>query len=148
MKLASHVFENGAMIPAKYTCDGENILPPLVISDVPNGAESLAIICDDPDSPSGTWVHWTIWNIDPKTREIREEEMQGSVGIEGMTTFGKRGYGGPCPGSGMHRYFFKLYALDAVLDIPEDSKKHDLEKAIEGRILAEGQLMGTYAKRK
>lgn len=152
MKLESPAFENGEMIPAKYTCDGENIVPPFEISDVPENAKSLAIVCDDPDSPSGTWVHWATWNISPSTAGIPEGEaftgVSGESVVEGETSFGSRGYGGPCPGSGTHRYFFKLYALDAILPLSENSKKQDLEAAMQGHVLAEAELMGTYSRRK
>lgn len=148
MQLTSPAFENGAKIPAKYTCDGENIIPTLMVSGVPEGTKSLAIIVDDPDSPSGTWVHWIAWSIDPSVREIREGEAPGGESVEGVTSFGERGYGGPCPGSGMHRYFFKLYALDTTLSIPETSSKQDLESAMQDRVLAEVELMGTYMRSK
>lgn len=143
MKIESPVFAENQKIPAKYTCDGANISPPLKFSDVPKNTQSLALIMDDPDAPAGTWVHWTIWNIDPATREIAEGTVPAGF-IEGVTSFGKPGYGGPCPPAGFHRYFFKLWALDAKLDLAGTSTKKDLEKAIEGHILDKSHLVGLY----
>jgi Raf kinase inhibitor-like YbhB/YbcL family protein len=113
MKLASPSFENGQKIHPKFTCEGENVNPKLIISDVPKNAKSLCLVVDDPDSPSGTWTHWLVWNIPPDTKEISENSVPGT---EGANTFGEIGYGGPCPGVGEHRYFFKLFALDTTLD--------------------------------
>lgn len=145
MKITSSAFQHNQTIPAKYTCDGENISPPLTISEVPEGTQSLLLINDDPDAPAGTWVHWTIWNIDPATAEIAENSVpQGAV--EGITSFGSAGYGGPCPPSGEHRYFFKLYALDTTLDLDSKADKAQLEKVMEGHILAEGELIGLYSR--
>ena len=141
MNLYSLAFGNNGFIPAKYTCDGENINPPLSISDVSQKARSLVLIMDDPDAPSGTWVHWTVWNIDPKTIEIVPQNA-----IEGTTSFGKPGYGGPCPPSGTHRYFFKLYALDNTLQLSASSTKEDLEKAMEGHIIGQTDLVGLYKR--
>lgn len=145
MKIESPVFENSRKIPAKYTCDDKNINPPLIISGVPENAKSLALIVDDPDAPAGTWVHWTIWNLDPAIKEIEENSVPD--GIEGVTSFDKSGYGGPCPHSGTHRYFFKLYALDTIFSIPESSDKSVLEKAMEGHILASAELVGLYIRK-
>ncbi len=145
MKIESPVFENSRKVPAKYTCDDKNINPPLVISGVPETAKSLALIVDDPDAPAGTWVHWTIWNMDPALTEIAEDSIP--EGIEGVTNFEKPGYGGPCPHSGTHRYFFKLYALDTILSIPETSNKEVLEKAMEGHTLASAELVGLYSRK-
>src|SRR3989344_873103 len=117
MNLSSPAFEHHQPIPAKYTCDGENINPLLQFSDIPDSTKSLVLIMDDPDAPAGLWVHWTIWNIDPGTAEIAENSVPPGS-IEGVTSFGKPGYGGPCPPSGTHRYFFKFFALDTKLDIP------------------------------
>ena len=145
MKIESPVFEQNKSIPSKYTCDGEDIYPPLKFSRIPEDAKSLVLIVDDPDAPGGTWVHWTIWNITPETEEVGEANLpQGAV--EGITDFGKSGYGGPCPPSGTHRYFFKLYALDTTLDLDSSAEKEDIEKAMEGHILAQTQLIGLYKK--
>jgi len=146
MKILSPAFEANQTIPPKYTCDGENINPPLQIYDVPAGAKSLVLIFDDPDAPMGTWVHWTIWNIPPETKEIGKNSAPIGV-VEGMTSFGKKGYGGPCPPSGTHRYFFKLYALDKALDLPPSAKASDIEKAMTGHILDKTELIGLYQRK-
>jgi hypothetical protein len=145
MKLTSPAFTQNNFIPAKYTCDGENINPTLLINDVPPKAQSLALIMDDPDAPMGTWVHWLVWNIDPKIKEIAENSVPADA-IEGLTSFGKTGYGGPCPPSGTHRYFFKLYALDKKIDLTSKSKKDDLEKTIQGHIIDQAELVGLYRR--
>ena len=146
MKLESSVFENNGNIPSKYTCDGENVNPPLEISEVPENTKSLVLIVDDPDAPMGTWVHWTVWNISPKTTEISENSVPEGA-VEGITDFGKPGYGGPCPPSGTHRYFFKLYALDTTLDLGSSAKAKDIEKAMEGHILDKAELVGLYSRK-
>ena len=144
MKLSSEAFENEGMIPSKYTCDGADISPQLSISDVPNSAKSLALIMDDPDAPMGTFVHWVVWNISPEKSTIdKGEKLQE---LQGITSFGNSEYGGPCPPSGTHRYFFKLYALDTVLDIAGDSNKQALEKAMEDHIIEQTSLMGKYSR--
>ncbi len=145
MKISSPAFEANQTIPSKYTCDGENINPPLQIYDVPAGAKSLVLISDDPDAPMGTWVHWTVWNILPETKEIGENSAPVGA-VEGMTSFGNNGYGGPCPPSGTHRYFFKLYALDTILDLPQFAKAADVEKAMVGHILDKAELIGLYKR--
>lgn len=145
MILTSSAFEHNGPIPSKYTCDGENINPPLKIEDVPEKAESLVLIMEDPDAPMGTWVHWTLWNIDPQIKEIQEDSVPEGA-QEGITDFGKPGYGGPCPPSGTHRYFFKLYALDTKLDLPSTTTKDQLEEAIEDHILAQAELIGLYSR--
>lgn len=145
MKLSSPAFTHNGSIPALYTCDGEDRSPPLHISGVPSEAKSLVLINDDPDAPMGTWVHWLLWNIEPKTMQIREGSIPPRV-IEGTTSFRQTGYGGPCPPSGTHRYFFKLYALDTTLDLPRSADKAKLEKAFEGHILAKAELMGLYQR--
>jgi len=144
LKLSSPAFENNKPIPAKFTCKGENISPELAISGIPNGAKSLALIVDDPDAPMGTWVHWVAWNIAP-TQKIDEGSVPAGSS-QGITDFGKPGYGGPCPPSGTHRYFFKLYALDSVLNLPPTSKKSDLESAMRGHILEKAELVGLFSK--
>lgn len=144
MKITSSAFDHEGDIPSKYTCDGANINPALAISEVPAQAKSLVLISDDPDAPAGTWVHWTVWNIDPGTTEIAENSAPG--GVEGVTNFGKPGYGGPCPPSGTHRYYFKLYALDTTLDLPASTDAKGLEAAMQGHVLAETVLMGRYSR--
>jgi len=146
LKISSPVFENNGNIPAKYTCDGKDVNPPLLIENVPANTKSLALIMDDPDAPRGTWVHWVVWNIDPQAGEIKEDSVPKSA-KQGMNDFRKKDYGGPCPPSGTHRYFFKLYALDTVLTIGQDSTKADLEKAMKGHILEEGSLIGLYKRK-
>lgn len=146
MKISSPAFAHNGGIPAKYTCDGADVSPPLVIGDVPAVAQTLALIVDDPDAPVGTWVHWVVWNIDPGAREIGEGKAP-ARGIEGRNDWGRNGYGGPCPPSGAHRYFFKLYALDASLNLPHAATKKDVERAMEGHIIARGQLTGLYKRR-
>jgi Raf kinase inhibitor-like YbhB/YbcL family protein len=150
MKLISSAFENEGKIPGKYTCDGKNISPPLAISDVPTGAKSLVLIMDDPDVPKsirkdGMWDHWVVFNIPPDTREI--PEGQEPEGVPGTGTSGDAHYFGPCPPDREHRYFFKLYALDAMLDLPENSDKTSVEKAMKGHVLAETSLMGKYERK-
>ena len=144
-KMTSPAFSYGAQIPSKYTCDGEDINPHLVIHGVPEKAKSLALVVEDPDAPNGLWVHWVAWNIQPETREIREHAEPFGSG-EGLNSWGEIGYGGPCPPSGTHRYFFRLYALDTRLKLAEGSKKAALEEAMAGHILATAELMGTYAR--
>lgn len=145
MQLTSLAFSHNQSMPPKYTCDVENVNPPLSISDVPEGAKSLALIVDDPDAPRGDWVHWLVWNISPNTKEVAENSFpQGA--IQGITDFGKNEYGGPCPPSGTHRYQFKLYALDTTLSLSPSTKKADLEKAMEGYILTQTMLVGLYQR--
>ncbi|MFP4028917.1 MAG: YbhB/YbcL family Raf kinase inhibitor-like protein [Candidatus Brocadiia bacterium] len=144
MELSSRAFDDGGMIPSVYTCDGKDISPPLEISDVPPGTESLVLIIDDPDAPAGTWDHWLLWNIPPETQEIPEDTRPQSTA--GTNDFGKREYGGPCPPSGTHTYLFKLYALDIVLNLSEGAKKQELEDTMEGHILGECVLKGDYSR--
>ena len=146
MKISSPTFEANQTIPSKYTCDGENINPPFQIFDVPAGAKSLVLISDDPDAPMGTWAHWTAWNISPEIKEIAENSAPIGA-VEGITSFGNKGYGGPCPPSGTHRYFFKLYALDKALDLPPSAKASDIEKAMTGHILDKTELIGLYQRK-
>lgn len=143
--IESTIFKGSSSIPKKYTCDGKDINPPLVIQNVPNGTRSLALIVDDPDAPVGIWVHWVVYNIDPGTREIAENSVPPGA-VQGINDFNKTSYGGPCPPSGTHRYFFKLYALDAKLDIKGKVVKRDVEKAMKGHIVGEAQTMGTYRR--
>ncbi|RME55242.1 YbhB/YbcL family Raf kinase inhibitor-like protein [Candidatus Woesearchaeota archaeon] len=143
MKITSPVFENNGDIPSKYTCDGKDVNPELVIEDVPENAKTLALIVDDPDAPAGTWVHWVVWNIPKDIGKIEEDSVPG---IEGMNDFRKNSYGGPCPPSGKHRYYFKLYALDAMLNLDASATKKDLELAMQGHILAKAEIVGLYSR--
>lgn len=145
MKITSSAFEHNGQIPSKYTCDGENVSPPLSISEVPEKTKSLVLISDDPDAPAGTWVHWTLWNIDPATKEIPENSIP-SGATQGVTSFGENAYGGPCPPSGTHRYFFKLYALDIELGLDSSAKVQDLEKEMQGHILDKVEMIGLYKR--
>jgi len=156
IEITSNAFSQGESIPVQYTCTGDassslkDVSPPLAWGEPPAGTQSFALIMDDPDAPGATWVHWVLFNIPADTRGLPE-----SVGanptlpngsISGTNSWGRTGYGGPCPPSGTHRYFFKIYALDEMLAIPPGANKGELEKAMVGHILAEGELMGTYAK--
>ncbi|MGE5174491.1 MAG: YbhB/YbcL family Raf kinase inhibitor-like protein [Betaproteobacteria bacterium] len=146
LNISSPAFKHREHIPAKYTCDGADVNPALMIGNVPPGAKSLALIVDDPDAPRGTWVHWVVWNISPDTKEIKENSIpQGAS--QGMNDFRKLGYGGPCPPSGTHRYFFKLYALDTMLSLATNTTKAALERAMHGHILAQGELIGLYMRK-
>ncbi|MEN8126759.1 MAG: YbhB/YbcL family Raf kinase inhibitor-like protein [Planctomycetota bacterium] len=152
LKITSAAFEDGGMIPPKYTADGADISPPLAWGGVPDAAQSIALICDDPDAPMGTWVHWLVWNIPPEVASLDEEappvaELADGA-RQGTSDFGRIGYGGPAPPSGVHRYYFKVYALDAMLNLPARATKPQLEKAIDGHILAQGQLVGKYTRQK
>ena len=142
LKLTSYAFKHNEIIPSKYTCDGSDINPPLKIDGLPEDTRSLALIVDDPDAPMGIWVHWVVWNIPAKTN-IEENSVPG---MEGLNDFKRQSYGGPCPPDREHRYFFKLYALDVELDLPEGATKAEVEKAMEGHILAEAKLMGRYER--
>lgn len=142
--LKSEAFDHNSEIPSLYTCDGENINPPLQIEGVPEGTLSLVLIVDDPDAPSGTFTHWVMWNIPADTMFIEEDSVaEGSIG---MTTSGTKGYRGPCPPTGAHRYFFKLYALDSKLSLPEGVERDVLEEAMKGHVLAETHIMGLYRR--
>ena len=139
----SPAFENNKRIPVKYTYDGADVNPPLTIEGVPEETKTLVLIVDDPDAPMGTFDHWVVWNIPAATRRIEENTVPG---IEGMSSYRKHAYGGPCPPYGTHRYFFKVYALDTQLDLKLNSTKRDVEKAMKGHILAEGELVGLYSR--
>ena len=149
-ELTSTAFAPAQQIPSKYTCNGENVSPPLRWSDPPPDTQSLALICDDPDAPAGTWVHWVLYNLPAKTRALLEtvpanaDLPDGSR--HGKNSGGRLGYSGPCPPSGTHRYFFKLYALDTVLGLASGADKSQLLQAMQGHILAQTELMGTYKK--
>ncbi len=145
MFIKSPSFKNNEMIPAKYTCDSGNINPALVFSGIPSAAVSLVLIVDDPDAPGSTWVHWTVWNIDPEIVEIAENSVPGGS-VEGNTNFNTPGYGGPCPPSGTHRYFFKLYALDITLGLDASTTAAGIENAMQGHILGSAELIGLYKR--
>ena len=147
MKITSPAFAHNGKIPMKYTCDGQGISPPLTFTEIPPEAASLVLICDDPDAPGKIFVHWTAWNVDPKTTQIDEGQKFEGV-VEGQTSFGKSGYGSPCPPSGTHRYFFKLYALDKSLDLSPQGTKMQLEQAMENHILDQSELIGLYSREK
>ncbi|MFH1479459.1 MAG: YbhB/YbcL family Raf kinase inhibitor-like protein [Candidatus Omnitrophota bacterium] len=142
MKLKSTAFNNNDLIPKRFTGQGEDINPELIIEDIPESAKSLALIIDDPDAPMGMWVHWVVFDI-PVDPEIREDSIPG---IQGINDFGMLDYGGPNPPSGTHRYFFKLYALDTALGLEEGITKRQLEKAMEGHILEKAELVGLYKR--
>ena len=147
LKVTSPVFENNKNIPLKYGCDGDNVNPPVQIEDVPSGTKSLALILDDQDAPRGTYVHWILWNIDPATKEIKENSVPEGA-VQGMNDFKKNLYGGPCPPTRPHKYVFKVYALDTRLELDPKSTKIDLEKAMERHIIGRGTLMGVYKREK
>ena len=150
MKLTSKAFDNNSTIPPKFTCDGEDISPTLSWSEPPASTKSLALICDDPDAPGKTWVHWVVYNLPPSTRSLPEAIPRGSNipdgGLQGINDFRKLSYGGPCPPGGTHRYFFKVYALDRMLDLKSGATKAEVEAAMKGHILAEAQLIGRYRR--
>jgi Raf kinase inhibitor-like YbhB/YbcL family protein len=164
IQLRSPAFADGGMIPRAFTCDGADRSPPLEWSGVPAAARSLTLVCDDPDAPSGSWSHWVVYNLSPRIKALREgvppeESLPAAVtdGTEpagttipkarqGRNDFDRIGYGGPCPPSGTHRYFFRLYALDNELVLGSTATRADLLKAIKGHILAEGRLVGKYQR--
>jgi Raf kinase inhibitor-like YbhB/YbcL family protein len=150
IKMTSAAFEPGGMIPNQYTCDGQDISPPLSWGDVPDGSASIALVCDDPDAPMGTWVHWVLFDLPPETRNLPEnippsETLEGG-GTHGVNDFRRLGYGGPCPPGGTHRYYFKIYALDKKMGLSAGSTKAQLLKAMEGHVMAEGELIGRYKR--
>jgi Raf kinase inhibitor-like YbhB/YbcL family protein len=151
IEITSTAFKAENPIPKKYTGDGADQSPPLHWSEPPSGTKSIALICDDPDAPRGTWVHWVLFNVSAQTDDLEEgvptTETLGNGAKQGKNDFGNIGYGGPAPPKGKaHRYFFKVYALDVTLDLPPGATKAQLEAAMKGHILAEGQLMGTYQR--
>ncbi len=141
--IVSPVFKDREVIPKKYTCDGENISPPLIIKDVSSDAKSLVLVVDDPDAPMGTWTHWLVWNINPKTGQILEDTVPDEATV-GKSDFGTAKYGGPCPPSGTHRYFFKVYALDTALNLSEGSDRRALDESMKEYIIDKAELVGIY----
>ena len=150
MKVISTAFSEGTMIPRKFTCDDTNVSPPLKWSQAPEGTKTFAVICDDPDAPSGTWVHWVLYNLPSSVNGLSENvppmESLPNGAKQGKNDFGKIGYRGPCPPGGTHRYYFRVCALDKELNVKSSITKAELLKAAEGSILAEGELMGKYKR--
>ncbi len=153
IQILSTAFAEGAPIPVQYTCDGDNISPPLRWGSIPKDSQSLALICEDPDAPSGVFAHWLIFNLPPLVSSLPEampvsETLEENGAVQGHNDFSETGYGGPCPPSGRpHRYFFRLFALDTLLPLAAGASKQELERAMHGHILATGHLMGTYQRR-
>lgn len=144
MQIESPVFEANHQIPRKYTCEGQDVSPPLVFNDIPSGTMSLALVMDDPDAPMGTFDHWIAWNLPADTKKLTEGA---ALPGQGKNHFKELRYRGPCPPKGSpHRYFFKLYALDTVINLPNGSNKSQLEDAMEGHILGKAELVGTYQR--
>jgi hypothetical protein len=142
-EISSPSFGQGEAIPVRHTCDGEDISPTLHFSGIPDQSRSIALVVEDPDAPKGNWVHWVVWNIPP-----RETIREGSVpGTEGMNDFRQQHYGGPCPPSGTHRYYFRAYALDDTLDLPPSADRYQLAEHMQGHILAEAEWMGRYSRK-
>jgi Raf kinase inhibitor-like YbhB/YbcL family protein len=152
IKIESTAFKHLQPIPSQYTCDGADISPPLSWSNVPAAAKSLALIVDDPDAPARTWVHWIVYDLPAATDSLPENlpktDTLAGGGKQGKTDFNRVGWNGPCPPNGTHRYFFKLYALDIMLNLPAGKTKHEIEKAMKGHVLAQGELAGTYLRKK
>lgn len=147
LTVTSSAFSEGQPIPRSYSCDGADASPPISIAGVPDGTRALALIMDDPDAPRGTWTHWTFWNLPAARNHLPQGADVTSLGaVQGWTSSGEPGYGGPCPPSGTHRYFFKVYAQDALLNLPAGATLQDFVKALGGHVLAWGQLMGTYSR--
>lgn len=150
LTVTSSAFKAGKQIPTKYTCDGVDISPPLEWTAGPEGTKSYAVIADDPDAPMGTWVHWVMYSIPTSVTSLQENvparERLDNGAKQGLTDFKRIGYGGPCPPSGQHRYYFKIYALDTDLELDPGLTKEQLLQKMEGHVLAEGELMGTYAR--
>jgi Raf kinase inhibitor-like YbhB/YbcL family protein len=151
IQIQSPAFKNNQTIPAQHTCDGPDLSPPLTWKHIPEKAQSIVLIGDDPDAPAGTWVHWVCYDLPPAMKSLPEgvpkSDLLPDGGKQGITDFGSIGYGGPCPPSGVHRYFFKIYALDCELGLPAGKSKKDVEHAMKGHVLAQGQLVGIYSKK-
>ena len=151
LQVRSDAFEGNGLIPKKYTCDGQDLSPPLRWNDPPPETQSFALISDDPDAPVGTWVHWVLYDLPPETRELKEGFSKADTlpngATQGLTDFREIGYGGPCPPPGpFHRYFFRIYALDTHLNLPPGQTKQKLLKAMEGHLLAQAELIGRYKR--
>ena len=146
MKITSPAFQEGGNIPSKFTCDGSDTSPPLQITGVPSEAKSLVLIADDPDAPGGLFTHWLVWNVPPQTNSIAEGSAP--KGVHGTNDFGKSGYGGPCPPSGTHRYSFRVFALDREVPLPSGAKRGQVDAAMKGHVIAQGELIGRYARKK
>lgn len=154
IKVSSPAFEAMAAIPKVYSCEGDDLSPALAWNGIPDGTKSIALIMDDPDAPVGTWVHWVVYNLPAGTTGLPEGASKAKSetsslpegALHGQNSWKRADYGGPCPPSGKHRYFFHLYALDAVLDMPQGPSRKDLDKAMEGHIIGQGELVGTYQK--
>lgn len=145
MNISSSAFGPGEIIPDIYTCNGDNISPPLTFTNIPSDTRSLALVVDDPDAPAGTFTHWLVWNIPPATTQIDQGKTPAGA-VVGSNSFGKTSYSGPCPPSGTHHYYFRVYALDIDLDLPAGSAKSDFLKQIAGHVLSKGELIGLYGK--
>lgn len=143
MRITSASFEGNAKIPEKFTCEGADVNPGLIIEELPENTRSLALIMDDPDSAHGTFLHWLVYDIPPERARIAEDSVPGT---QGKNDFGSASYGGPCPSKGEHRYFFKVFALDTTLGLAEGASKRDVEKAMDGHILDHDSLMGTFSR--
>lgn len=146
MKVTSSAFQEGGTIPEKFSKNGQNVSPELRIEGIPAEAKSLALIVDDPDAPVGLFTHWLAWNIDPRTTDIAEGSVPDGA-VQGKNDFGESGYGGPQPPSGTHRYYFKVLALDNTLDLKPGAKRKEVDAAIKGHVVGQGQLMGRYSKK-
>ena len=144
INVSSAAFQAGGTIPARFTCKGANLNPPLQFQGIPKAAKSLVLIVDDPDAPGGLFTHWLIWNIDPGTTQLREKSVPVGA-IEGTNDFGKRGYGGPCPPSGTHRYYFRVFALDQKMDLKSGAKRSAVDRALKDHVLARGELMARFS---
>jgi len=146
MKITSSAFHEGGDIPSKFTCDGSDTSPPLQITGIPSEAKSLVLIADDPDAPGGLFTHWLVWNIPPQTNSLAEGSAP--KGVQGTSDFGKAGYKGPCPPPGTHRYSFRIFALDRELDLRSGAKRSQVDAAMKGHVIAQGELVGRYARKK
>jgi len=146
VKITSSAFQEGGTIPERFSKNGQNTSPDLRIEGAPAEAKSLALIVDDPDAPVGLFTHWLVWNIDPKTTDFAEGSAP-SGAMQGKNDFGESGYGGPQPPSGTHRYYFKIFALDRMLDLKPGAKRKEVDAAMKGHVIAQGQLMGRYSKK-
>ena len=147
MKITSSAFQEGGNIPSRFSRDGQNVNPALRIEGTPSDAKSLLLIMDDPDAPVGLFTHWLVWNIDPKTTEIAEKSVPKGA-VQGTNDYSTIGYGGPQPPSGTHRYYFKIFALDQILDLKPGAKRAEVDAAMSGHVIAQGELIGRFSKQK